>query len=204
MKVVAFNGSPRKDGNTASLIWAVFEELAMHDIEVEMIQLAEQYIHPCTSCLKCAKSDDKRCVIKDDILNDCVNKMIEADGIIFGSPVYFADVTGQMKNLIDRAGMVSASNAAAFRRKVGAGVVAARRAGAIHAYFSIISLFLMREMIIPGANYWNIGYGGDVDEVMQDETALKNMQILGRNMAWLLKRTRSPIQQTEKEKYKLT
>ena len=165
MKVVAFNASPRKDGNTASMIWTVFRELAQEDIEVEMVQLAGQFIFPCRACGGCFKSDNKRCVIEEDIINSCVDKMIEADGIILASPVYFGDVTGQMKMLIDRAGMVSGANAPLFRRKLGAGIIVGRRAGAMHAFHTLNSFFLLREMIVPGSNYWNIGYGRQIGEV---------------------------------------
>jgi multimeric flavodoxin WrbA len=188
MKVVAFNASPRKDGNTASMIWTVFRELAQEDIEVEMVQLAGQFIFPCRACGGCFKSDNKRCVIEEDIINSCVDKMIEADGIILASPVYFGDVTGQMKMLIDRAGMVSGANAPLFRRKLGAGIIVARRAGAMHAFHTLNSFFLLCEMIVPGSNYWNIGYGRQIGEVTADEEAMKAMEVLGRNMAWLLKK----------------
>lgn len=187
MKVVAFNGSPRKDGNTASLIWAVFKELAMQDIQVEMIQLAGERIYPCRACGDCSRNKEHRCIETNDIINSCVEKMIEADGIIFASPVYFADVTGQMKMLIDRAGMVSGANASAFRRKVGASIVAARRAGGIHAFHTLNSLFLLREMVVVGGNYWNIGYGRNSGDVVNDEEAMQNMRSLGKNMAWTLK-----------------
>lgn len=201
MKVVAFNGSPRKDGNTASMIWAVFQELAKADIEVEMVQLAEQVLFPCKACGECSRTPDRRCIIKEDIINSCVDKMIEADGIIFGSPVYFADVTAQMKILIDRAGMVSGANASSFRRKVGAGIIVARRSGGIHAFHTINSLFLLREMILPGGNYWNIAFGGQVGDAMDDIEGVKSMAALGRNMAWLLKKLKAkPILRSEIKK----
>lgn len=191
MKVIAFNGSPRQNGNTASLIWAVFRELAEEEIDVEMIQLGGRLIRPCTACGECHHNQDRRCVIKDDIVNECVDKMIEADGIILGSSVHFGDVTGQMKMLIDRDGMVSGANADSFRRKVGAGIVAARRCGAMNAFHTLNNFFLLREMIVVGSSYWNIGYGRETGDVMQDEEALRTMRRLGKNMAWTLKKLKA-------------
>ena len=129
MKVVAFNGSARKDGNTAVLIREVFSELEGEGIETEMVQLAGKTIRGCTACGKCQKNLDNRCAIDNDFANECVEKMLEADGIILGSPTYFADVTAEMKALIDRAGYVARANSDMLKRKVGAAVVAVRRAG---------------------------------------------------------------------------
>lgn len=187
MKVVAFNGSPRKDGNTASLIWTVFQELAERDIDVEMVQLGGKLIQPCTACGDCHRNKERRCIIQNDIVNECVDKMIDADGIILGSSVHFGDVTGQMKMLIDRVGMVSGANPDQFRFKVGAGIVAGRRAGALHAFHTLNNFFLLREMIVVGSSYWNMGFGVNSGEVMQDEEAIRTMRCLGQNMAWVLK-----------------
>ncbi|MCL5406605.1 MAG: flavodoxin family protein [Deltaproteobacteria bacterium] len=187
MKVVAFNGSARKDGNTASLINYVFSELNKEGIETEMLQLAGKKIHGCIACYKCAKNKDKECAVKDDIVNECIQKMAEADGIIFGAPTYFGDLTPEMKALIDRAGMVSRVNDFMFKRKAGAAVVAARRAGGIHVFDSINHLFLMSQMIVPGSSYWNIGIGREKGEVEKDEEGIQTMKVLGQNMAWLIK-----------------
>ncbi len=187
MKVVAFNGSARKDGNTASLINYVFSELNKEGIETEMLQLAGKKIHGCIACYKCAKNKDKECAVKDDIVNECIQKMAEADGIILGAPTYFGDLTPEMKALIDRAGMVSRVNDFMFKRKAGAAVVAARRAGGIHVFDSINHLFLMSQMIVPGSSYWNIGIGREKGEVEKDEEGIQTMKVLGQNMAWLIK-----------------
>jgi len=188
MKVVAFNGSARKDGNTAILIRRVFAELEKAGIETEMVQLAGQTIRGCTACGTCKNQQDQRCGIDDDIVNDCIAKMAAADGIILASPVYFADITAETKALIDRAGYVARANGNIFRRKVGAAVVAARRAGFVHAYDSINHFFLISQMIVPGSIYWNLGIGREIGEVEQDAEGLETMQILGENMAWLLKK----------------
>ena len=146
MKVVAFNGSARKDGNTAILIRHVFQELETEGIETEFIQLSGSKIHGCIACMKCFENKDQRCSVKDDIINDCIEKMLDADGIILGSPTYFANVSTEMKALIDRAGMVSRANGDMLARKVGAAVVAVRRAGAIHVFNSINHFFLIGQM----------------------------------------------------------
>ena len=188
MKVVAFNGSARKDGNTAILIRHVFGELETEGIETELIQLAGSRIHGCIACMKCFENKDQRCSVKDDNVNDCIEKMLGADGVILGSPTYFANVSTEMKALIDRAGMVSRANGDMLARKVGAAVVAARRAGAIHVFNSINHFFFIGQMIVPGSSYWNIGMGRQKGEVEGDEEGIQTMKNLGRNMAWLLKK----------------
>jgi multimeric flavodoxin WrbA len=188
MKVVAFNGSARKDGNTAILIRKVFSELEAEGIETELVQMAGKKIRGCTACGKCYENKDRRCVVDNDILNECIEKMAKADGIILGSPTYFADVTTETKALIDRAGFVARANSHMFRRKVGAAVVAVRRAGSIHVFDSINHFFLISQMIVPGSFYWNLGIGRKPGEVDQDSEGLETMELLGQNMAWLLKK----------------
>jgi len=187
MKVVAFNGSARKDGNTAILVNRVLEELEKEGIETEQVQLSGEKIRGCTACMGCIANKDKRCTIEDDVVNDCIKKMTEADGIILASPTYFADISTEMKALIDRAGFVARANDEMFKRKVGAAVVAVRRAGAIHAFDSINHFFFISQMIVPGSNYWNVGLGLAKGDVLEDEEGLETMRVLGQNMAWLLK-----------------
>jgi multimeric flavodoxin WrbA len=188
MKVVAFNGSARKDGNTASLINYVLAELKTEDIETELFQLAGKKFHGCRACYKCMDNKNRRCAFEDDNANECIEKMIEAEGIILGSPTYFTDVTAEMKALIDRAGFVARANDDMFKRKVGAAVVAARRAGSIHVFDTINHLFFISQMIVPGSCYWNMGFGLDKGDVEKDEEGVQIMKTLGRNMAWLLKK----------------
>lgn len=188
MKVIAFNGSARKDGNTSILLNRVLRQLQHEVIETELYQLSGKEIRGCTVCGRCAENKDRRCAISNDVANECIEKMLAADGILLGSPTYFADITPAMKALIDRAGFVSRSNGDMFSRKVGAGVIAVRRAGAIHAFDSINHFFLISQMIIPGSNYWNIGIGRAMGEVESDKEGLRTMEVLGQNMAWLLKK----------------
>jgi multimeric flavodoxin WrbA len=188
MKVVAFNGSARKDGNTAILVRQVFSELEKEGIETELVQLAGRPIHGCTACGQCFQKKNQRCIFDNDVVNECIEKMVAADGIILASPTYFADLTSETKALIDRAGYVARANGDLLKRKVGAAVVAVRRAGAMHTFDSINHFFLIGQMITPGSSYWNIGIGRAKGEVEQDEEGLRTMQALGQNMAWLLKK----------------
>ncbi len=191
MKVVAFNGSARKDGNTAILVNYIFDEMKKEGIETELVQFAGKKINGCMACRKCFENKDRQCIRKDDIVNDCISKMVEADGIILVSPIYFADVTPQIKALMDRAGYVAKANDDLFRRKVGAAVIAVRRAGAIHGFDTLNHFFLISQMIIPGSQYWNIGIGREKGEVEKDEEGIQIMRTLGKNMAWLLKKLKS-------------
>lgn len=188
MKVVAFNGSGRKNGNTALLIRRVFDELKREGIETELVELAGNALRGCTACYGCFRNKDRHCTIDNDIVNEAIDKMDAADGIIIASPTYFADVTAETKALIDRAGMVARANDFMLRRKVGAAVVAVRRAGAVHVFDSINHFFLIGEMIVPGSSYWNIGIGREIGEVEGDAEGMATMEALGRNMAWLLKK----------------
>lgn len=188
MKVLGINGSARRDGNTAILIKRVFEELEKEGIETELIQLAGKSIRGCQACLKCIENQDKQCSINNDYFNECYEKMLEADGIILGSPTYFSSMSTEMKALIDRAGFVSIANNDLLKRKVGAAVSAARRAGAVHTVDSINHLFFISQMIVPGSSYWNLGVGLGEGEVAHDAEGMHTMQVLGENMAWLLKK----------------
>lgn len=188
MKVVAFNGSPRQKGNTEILINEVFKSLQTEGIETELIPLGNKKVHGCTACLKCREIKDGKCHIKNDHLNYCIEKMVEADGIIIGTPVYFADVTPEVKALIDVAGYVTRGNGHQLKRKVGAGVIAVRRGGALHAFETINNFFLINQMIVPGSSYWNFGMGKNPGDVLNDAEGIKTMQTLGENMAWLMKK----------------
>jgi multimeric flavodoxin WrbA len=189
MKAVAFNGSPRKGGNTELLLRKVLEPIAAAGIETELVQVGGETIRGCTACYRCTQTKDKRCVIADDIVNACIAKMVEADAIILGSPTYFAAMSSEMKALIDRAGFVAFANDRMFSRKVGAAVVAVRRGGATSVLDSINHMFLMSRMIVPGSTYWNFGFGLDKGEAANDQEGMANMRDLGETIAWLIKAT---------------
>lgn len=191
MKVVAFNGSPRKGGNTSLLIEHTFTSLRTEGIETEQVQVGGEALRGCIACYQCFNRKDKRCAVTNDIANHCIEKMIEADAIIIGSPTYFAALTPETKALIDRCGMVSRANDDMFKRKVGAAVVSVRRAGAMHVFDTINHFFTIGQMIVVGSCYWNIGIGRNIGDVEQDEEGVKTMRVLGENMAWLLKKLRN-------------
>jgi multimeric flavodoxin WrbA len=188
MKVTAFNGSPRKNGNTALLLSKALEPIGKAGIETELVQVGGTNIHGCRACMACAKRKDRRCAFNDDLLNTFLGKMLESDGILLGSPSYFCAVSPELKALIDRAGFVAFANGGLLARKVGAGVAAQRRGGGTHVMDSINHLFLMSRMIVPGSTYWNFGVGMEPGAVANDQEALANMQDLGETFVWLLRR----------------
>lgn len=187
MKVLGINGSPNKNGNTSLLIKEVFKVLEAEGIETEMFQLGGKQVHGCTACGICRELKDGVCHIKNDAINQCIAKMEEADGIILGSPVYFSNITTEMKALIDCAGYVTRANNS-LKRKVGAGVVAVRRAGEIFTFDALNHFFLISQMVVPGSSYWNVGIGKAPGDVLNDEEGMQTMTHLGENMAWLLKK----------------
>jgi multimeric flavodoxin WrbA len=188
MKVVAFNGSSRKGGNTSHLLRQVLQELDQEGIQTELIELAGEPVPGCIGCFRCYEKKNGRCAVENDNVNEAIEKMREADGILLGSPTYFADVSASMKGLIERCGMVARANGDLFKRKLGAGVVAVRRAGASHVFSTLNNFFTISQMIIVGSSYWNIGIGREPGEVLKDEEGIKTMRDLGSNIAWLLKK----------------
>jgi multimeric flavodoxin WrbA len=188
MKVVGINGSPRKKGNTGILINHVFKELEQEGIETEFVQLGGRQIRGCLSCYKCFQNKDCRCSNDKDVLNEILAKMIEADGIILGSPTYFSNMTAEMKSLIDRCGLVSSANGGLFIHKVGASLAVARRAGAVTTFDALNHFFLYNQMFVPGSSYWNIAIGLGPGDVENDEEGINTIKTLGKNMAWLMKK----------------
>ena len=188
MKVLAINGSARLNGNTAIMLNTALAVLAAEGIETELVQLGPKGLQGCIACYKCFENKDKRCAVNDDRMNGYIEKMVAADGILLGSPTYFADVTTNMKSLMDRAGMVARANEDMFQRKVGAAVVTARRGGAIHTFDTLNHFFFIGQMVVPGSSYWNMGYGREPGQVSGDDEALATMRTLGQNMAWLLQK----------------
>ncbi len=191
MRVVAFNGSARKDGNTAVLLNAVLDELKKEGFGTELIQLGGKSLQGCTACYKCFENKNTRCAVEKDEMNLLIEKMKEADGILLGSPTYFSDVSANIKAIIERCGMVARANGDMFRRQVGAGVVAVRRAGATHVLSSLNYFFLIGQMIVPGSSYWNLGIGREPGEVRNDKEGMQTMVDLGKNMAWLIKKIKA-------------
>lgn len=184
VKVLAINGSSRKDGNTADMLNLVLAELEKEGFETEHIQLAGSTINPCKACFACAGKGN--CVFNGDAFQELYVKMTKADGIILGSPTYSADVSSILKAVIERASVVSDTNPGMFRHKVAGAVAVARRGGAMNTIDTINHFFLNKEMYLTGSTYWNIAYGRLPGDAMKDEEGVANMKNLARNMAWLL------------------
>ena len=187
MKVVGFNGSPNKKGNTACSLNMVFEELENAGIETEMIHVGKKKIQGCTACLDCVKKQNQACSLDDDPVNEWIKKIKAADGILLGSPVHFSGVAGTMKSFLDRAFFVASVNGGLFRNKVGAAVAAVRRSGGISTVDSLNHYINYSEMVMPSSNYWNVAHGLAPGQVMQDGEGKQIMAVLGKNMAWLMK-----------------
>lgn len=190
MFVVAFNGSSRKNGNTSRLLQQVFKPLNAEGITTEEITVGGHRLRGCIGCGQCRQKNLGRCVFDDDPMNEWMGIMERADGIILASPTYFANMTSEMKALIDRCGF--ALGGSRLYRKVGAPVVVARRGGAIQTYNALMAFFGIRQMIVPMSSYWNMGYGLAPGDVENDAEAMTTMTDLGQNMAWLLKKLHTP------------
>lgn len=187
MKVIAFNGSPRKNGNTVGCLNTVLGELEKLGIETELIQVGKENIRGCLACYTCMEKQNERCAVEDDPVNDWIQMMKQADGILLGSPVHFSGVAGTMKSFLDRAFFVISANGGLLRHKVGASVVAVRRSGGIPTLDTLNHYINYAEMIMPNANYWNVAHGLHPGEMEQDGEGKQIMEVLGRNMGWLLK-----------------
>ncbi len=185
MKVVAFNGSPRKDGNTNNLINRLLRELEREGIETELVRLSDKEIRGCIACFKCHENLDRRCAVKNDAANEYIEKIIGAQGVVLGSPVYFQDVSSEMKALIDRAGFVGLANGKMYRNKVGASVACFRRSGGMHTIDAMNHFFLSNELIIVGRA---LGVAKDLGDIEKDEEGKQVATLLGQRMAWTLKR----------------
>lgn len=185
MKVIAFNGSPRKDGNTTTLINHLLQQIEHEKIETELVQLSEREIGGCIACFKCHENQDRQCAVKKDAANAYIQKIIEAQGIVLGSPVYFQDVTPEMKALVDRAGFVGLANGKMYKNKVGAALACFRRSGGMHTVDAMNHFFLSNDVIIAGRA---LGVAKEKGEVEKDEEGIQIATTLGQRMAWILKK----------------
>lgn len=187
MKVIAFNGSPHKEGNTYTALKLVGDELEKEGIEVEIVHVGNKELRGCTACNQCLKNRDEKCVLPDAYVNEWIQKIKAADGILLGSPVHYSGLGATMKAFLDRAFYVAGMNGSLFRHKAGASVVAVRRSGGLPTFEQLNHYINYSEMIMPTSNYWNVIHGTMPGEALQDEEGVQIMQILGRNMAWVLK-----------------
>ena len=187
MKVVAFNGSPKKEGNTYHALKMVGDELKKNGIDFEIIHVGNKAIRGCIACGQCAKNKNEQCALKTDDVNEWIQVMKEADGILLGSPVHFAGIAGTMKSFLDRVFYVHSTNGGLFRHKVGAAVVSVRRSGGSVTFDGLNHYLNYAEMYMPTTNYWNIIHGGAPAEVYKDDEGIQIMSVLGKNMAHLMK-----------------
>lgn len=187
MKVIAINGSPRREGNTEQALNLVLDELKSNGIETEIIQVGNQMISGCLGCNGCGRNRDEKCVIKGDSVNEWIQKIKDADGILLGSPVHFSAMSGNMKSFLDRAFYVAGMNGSMFRHKVGASVVAVRRSGGLPTFNQLNNYLNYSEMFIPTSNYWNVIHGNRKGEILQDDEGLQILKVLGQNMVYLLR-----------------
>ncbi len=185
MLAVAVNGSPHKKGNTYDLLNQVLQPLKEAGWDTQLLQVGGTPIKPCTACFGCFKRKDKTCVLPPDSFAGIMPELLKADAIILGSPTYYANITGEMKSLLDRVGFVATANGGLLQGKIGASVVAMRRAGGVIAFDAMNRLFLISGMLVPGSTYWNIGVGMAPGEVVKDQEGMANMTHLGRTIAWL-------------------
>ena len=203
MKVVAFNGSPKKEGNTYHALKMVGEELEKNGIDFEIIHVGNKNIRGCMACGQCAKNKNEKCAINTDQVNEWIQFIKEADGILLGSPVHFSGMSSTMKAFLDRAFYVHSTNDGLFRHKVGASVVSVRRSGGSATFDSLNHYLTYAEMFMPTTNYWNVIHGTTPGEVLEDEEGMQIMRVLGKNMAFLMKAlegTKNSIQEPESEK----
>lgn len=188
MKVLGISGSPRPGGNTEILVKLALEVIAQEGIATEFVSLADRPIKPCMACRGCATAEGLRCVQPDPAFDGMIEKFLGADGILIGSPVYFGSATPQTMALLDRVGYVARMKQNFLRRKVGAAIVVARRAGHNFTVAQLNYFFLINEMIVPGSTYWNMAFGREKGEVQRDEEGLATVRTLASHMAWLIKK----------------
>lgn len=186
-KVLAINGSPRPKGNTAQMLRTVLDICTAAGHETELYQAGGRPVRGCTACGACRVTHKGRCAI-DDWVNELYPKMVAADAILMGSPVYFTDLTAELKAVIDRTGYVSRGDGLSLSRKIGAGVAAVRRAGGIHTLDSINHFFQINDMVVPGSSYWNMSLCKDPEDYERDAEGVRTMERLGENVVWLLEK----------------
>ncbi|MDR0982135.1 MAG: flavodoxin family protein [Culturomica sp.] len=186
MKVLLINGSPRKEGNTFTALSETAKALEAEGIKTKIISIGTKAVQGCTACLKCYELG--RCVFQDELYNNVLENVKEADGLIIGSPVYYAGPNGSLCALLDR---LFYSSSEYMQYKPAASIAVCRRGGASTAFDRLNKYFTIASMPVVSSQYWNIAYGCQPNEVLQDAEGLQTMRTLGRNMAWLLKNLKS-------------
>ena len=181
MKVILVNSSPHEHGTTYGALSEIAAELGRQGVDSEILHIGSAAIRGCIGCGYCRKA--RKCV-HDDLVNELAGKLAEADGLIFGTPVYFAGISGQLKSFMDR---LFYAYSRQLSYKPAAAVVVARRGGCTAAFDDVNKYFQYACMPVVSSQYWNIAHGNSAEEVRQDEEGLQIMRTLARNMVWLLK-----------------
>ncbi len=180
MKVLMINGSPHENGTTFRALSEIATVLEKEDIKVEIITVGNKNVTGCTACCACGKLG--KCV-KEDIVNEIIEKLKEADGLIVGSPVYYSGMNGTLKSTLDRVFF----GKSCFANKPAAAVAVARRAGTTETVDAINKYFMINNMPVVSSQYWNMAFGSNAEQVEKDEEGMQTMRVIGQNMAWLLK-----------------
>lgn len=187
MNVIAFNGSPHQQGNTYHALQTVCAALEENGIGTEIVWTGGNDIKACKGCNMCARNRDERCILPGDPVNDWIQMMKQADGILLGAPVHYAGIAAGFKAFLDRAFYVCGNNGSLLRHKVGAAVTAVRRSGGVHTVDGLYHYLNYSEMLLPTSNYWNVVHGLKAGQAEEDAEGMQIMQVLGQNMAWLMK-----------------
>jgi multimeric flavodoxin WrbA len=186
MRALAICGSPRKNGNTETLLKRALGVLDGKGIPGELVRLADQEVKPCLACGKCGAAKDRSCPgITGDGFASIFAQMLQADIIIVGSPVYFGSATPNLMALLDRAGYVAKYNGGLLSRKLGGPIVVARRAGQNFTFAQLLFWFMINDMVVPGSSYWNVALAREAGTVTDDEEALATIDRFAENLAWL-------------------
>ena len=187
MKVIAINGSPKENGNTAQALQILLGEVQKKGIETELVTIGNKMIHGCIGCAKCREAQNGTCVaFPNDAVNELMPKLSTADAIVLGSPTYFAGINGTMKSFLDRVFYVSLTNGGLFRLKFGAAMVVLRRGGGTAAFDELNKYFQIAEMTVASGCYWSAIHGHISGELHQDLEGLRVLRVQGRNLSYLL------------------
>lgn len=182
MKVLLINGSPHKEGSTYTALNEVAKSLNDNNIESEIVHIGTKAIRGCIACGVCKETG--KCAFNDELYNELYQKVKEVDGIVVGSPVYYAGPNGSLCSILDR---LFYSASASMRNKVSAAVVSCRRGGASATFDRLNKYFTINQMPVVSSQYWNSIHGNNAEEAKQDLEGLQTMRVLGNNMSWMLK-----------------
>ena len=184
MKVLLLSGSPHKSGCTHTALSIIAEQLEKNGIESEIVHIAAKPVRGCTGCSTCKKDVKNRCVFVDGGVNEVIDRLESCDGLIVGSPVYYASPNGTVLSFLDR---MFCAGSSYLVNKPAAAVVSARRAGTTASLDALNKYFTINRMPVVSSNYWNMVHGNTPEEVLQDEEGVQIMHVLADQMSWLLK-----------------